>query len=74
MANLWLVMGGRGWLWMVVAGGDWSHDLVMHIIKKLIKLFYLDCSCKKVVEKANKKNLKVIKNTLPWKALRLICT
>ena len=61
----------------------------LSIIKKLIKLFYLNCSCKKVVEKSNKKNLNVIKNTLPnklenleslknnqsiWKALRLMCT
>ena len=38
------------------------------IIKKLIKLFYLHCSYKKVVEKSNKENLKVIKNTLPNKS------
>ena len=37
------------------------------ITKKLIKLFYLQCSCKKVVEKSNKGNLKVIKNTLSSK-------
>ena len=37
----------------------------LYIIKKLIKLFYLHCSCKKVVEKPNKENLKVIKNTSP---------
>ena len=36
----------------------------LSIIKKLIKLFYLHCSSKKVVEKSNKENLKVIKNTL----------
>ena len=40
----------------------------LSIIKKLIKLFYLHCSCKKVVEKSNKENLKVIKNTLPNKS------
>ena len=46
------------------------HNLFSHvkkplfIIKKLIKLFYLICSSKKVVEKSNKDNLKVIKNTL----------
>ena len=39
----------------------------LSIIKKLIKLFYLHCSCKKVVEESNKENLKVIKNTLPNK-------
>ena len=38
------------------------------VIKKLIKLFYLYCSCKKVVEKSNNENLKVIKNTLPNKS------
>ena len=32
---------------------------------KLIKMFYLHFSCKKVVGKSNKKNLKVIKNTFP---------
>ena len=37
----------------------------LSIIKKLIKLFYLHCSGKKVVEK---ENLKVIKNTLPNKS------
>ena len=36
-------------------------------MKKLIKLFYLHCSCKKIVEKSNQENLKVIKNTLPNK-------
>ena len=40
----------------------------LYIIKKLIKLFYLHCSCKKVVEKLNKENLKVIKNTSPNKS------
>ena len=58
-------------------------------MKKLIELFYLRYSCKKVAEKENQKNLKVIKNTLPnksrnpessinnhnsWKALPVICT
>ena len=38
------------------------------IKKKLIILFYLNCSCKKVVEKSNKENLIVIKNTLPNKS------
>ena len=38
------------------------------IIKKLLKLFYLHCSCKKVLRKSNKENLKVIKNTLPNKS------
>ena len=37
-------------------------------MKKLIKLFYLHCSCKEVVEKSNKEYLKVIKNTLPNKS------
>ena len=40
----------------------------LSIVKKLIKLFYLRCSYKKVVEKSNKENLKVIKNTLPNKS------
>ena len=54
-----------------------------------MKLFNLHCSCKKVVEKPNKENFKVIENTLPnksanrnslkdnqssWKALQLMCT
>ena len=34
-------------------------------MKKLIKLFHLHCSCKKVVGKSNKENIKVINNTLP---------
>ena len=33
-----------------------------------MKLFYLHWSCKNVVEKSNKENLKVIKNTLPNKS------
>ena len=37
-------------------------------MKKLIELFYLCYSCKKVAEKENQKNLKVIKNTLPNKS------
>ena len=41
----------------------------LSITKKLIKLFYLHCSCKKVVENSNKENLKVIKNTLPNKSV-----
>ena len=40
----------------------------LSFIKKLIKLFHLHCSCKKVVEKSYKENLKVIKNTLPSKS------
>ena len=32
---------------------------------KGMKLFYLHCSCKKVVEKSNKENLKVVKIILP---------
>ena len=43
----------------------------LFIIKKLIKQFYLHCSCKKVVEKSNKKNLKVIKNYFPNKSENL---
>ena len=51
-------------------------------MKKLIKLFYLDYSCKNLVEKSNKENLKVIKkyfsgnpeslsnNHSSWKALQ----
>ena len=53
-----------------------------------MKLFYLLCSCKRVVEKSHLENLKVIKNTLPnksgnpeslknnhssWKALQIMC-
>ena len=37
-------------------------------MKKLIKLFYLLCSCEIVAEKSNYENLKVIKNTLPNKS------
>ena len=37
-------------------------------IKELIKLSYLYCSCRKVVEKSNEENLKVIKNTFPKNA------
>ena len=37
-------------------------------MKKLIKQFHLQCSCKKVVEKSKKENLKVIKNTLKNKS------
>ena len=37
-------------------------------MKKITKLFYLNCSCKKAVEDSNKNNLKVIKNTLPNKS------
>ena len=33
-----------------------------------MKLFALHFFCKKVVEKSNKENLKVIKNTLPNKS------
>ena len=40
----------------------------LSIIKKMIKLLYLHCSCKKVNKKSNKKNLKVIKNTFPNKS------
>ena len=40
----------------------------LSIIKKLIKLFYLHYSCKKLIEKSNKENLKVIKNILPNKS------
>ena len=45
-----------------------NNRFKLYIIKKLIKLFYLHCSCKKVVEKSNKENLKVIKNTSPNKS------
>ena len=37
--------------------------------KKLFKLFYLHFSCKKVVEKSNKENLKVIENIFPNKSI-----
>ena len=47
---------------------DNKTKLVPAIIKKLIKLFYFRCYCKKLVEKSNKENLKVIKNTLPIKS------
>ena len=40
----------------------------LRIIKKLIKLSYLHCSCKKASEKSNKENLKVIKNLFPNKS------
>ena len=40
----------------------------LSIIKKPIKLFYLHYRCKKVVEKSNKENLKVIKNAFPNKS------
>ena len=40
----------------------------LSIIKKLIKPYYLHCSCKNIVEKSNKDNLKVVKNTLPNKS------
>ena len=40
----------------------------LSIMKKPINLLYLHCSCKKVVEKSNRENLKVIKNTLPNKS------
>ena len=36
----------------------------LYIIKKLIKLFYLHCSRKKVYENSNKENLKLDENTL----------
>ena len=45
--------------------------ITLCIIKKLIKLFYLHCPCKKVVENSNWENLKLffwIKNTLPDKS------
>ena len=66
-----------------------NNHFNLSIIKKLIKLVYLHCSWKKVVEKSNKENLKVIKilcqisqeilkaskiNQNSWKALRLMCT
>ena len=38
------------------------------IIETIIKKIILHCSCKKVVEKINKENLKVIKNNLPNKS------
>ena len=37
-------------------------------IKELIKLSDLNCSCRKVVEKSNEENQKVIKNTFPNKS------
>ena len=61
----------------------------LSFIIKLMKLFYLHYSCKKVVEQSKKENFRVIENTLPsksgnlesitkwwehWKALGLICT
>ena len=44
------------------------YSFRLSIIKKLIELFYLHCFYKKVVEKSNKENLKVIKITLPNKS------
>ena len=38
------------------------------ILKKLIRLLYLQWSCKKIAEESNKENLKAIKNTLPNKS------
>ena len=38
--------------------------IINNHFNKLSKLFYLHCSCKKVVEKWNTENLKIIKNTL----------
>ena len=40
----------------------------LSVIKRLIQLLYLHYSCKKVVEKSNKENLKVTKNALPKKS------
>ena len=40
----------------------------LSVIKRLIQLLYLHYSCKKVVEKSNKENLKVTKNALPNKS------
>ena len=45
-----------------------NNGFNLSIIKTLFKLFYLHCFYKKVVEKSNKENLKVIKNTLPDKS------
>ena len=36
----------------------------LYILKKITKLFYIHWSCKKVAEKQNKEDLKVIKNAL----------
>ena len=40
----------------------------LYIKKKLVRLLYLHCSCKKVVQKWNKENLRLIKNTLSNKS------
>ena len=40
----------------------------LSVIKRLIQLLYLHYSCKKVVEKSNKENLKVTKKALPNKS------
>ena len=40
----------------------------LSVIKRLIQLLYLHYSCKKVVEKSSKENLKVTKNALPNKS------
>ena len=45
-----------------------NNHFNLSVIKKLIKQFHLQCSCKKVVEKSKKENLKVIKNTLKNKS------
>ena len=37
----------------------------LSFIIKLMKLFYLHYSCKKVLEQSKKENLRVIENTLP---------
>ena len=41
-----------------------NNSFNLYIIKKLIKLFYLHCSRKKVDENSNKENLKLDENTL----------
>ena len=40
----------------------------LSIVKELLELLYLHCSSKKVAQKSNKENLKVIRNTLPNKS------
>ena len=45
-----------------------NNLFILSIMNKLIKLFYLHCPCKNVVEKSNLENLKGIKNTLPNKS------
>ena len=47
---------------------SFPKNTFLFITKELIKLFYSRCSCEKLVQKLDEKNLKVIKNALPSKS------